>query len=313
METSQSPSVAHYGHVNSSNRSRMAIDALLNPPIDSSVDGYLVSRPSDGQHHHHHHHHHHQQAQAHLKRPHSPGSSTSSSNYYYSQYRDSSASYTDTSGSTQDAMFMAYQPRSTNSSPDPYSRDRYDSVSSSSSNAAERRRPPRPKYEEEEMYFIWYHRVDLCQEWKEVRESFNRQFPSRQRRGFQGIQCKFYRFIKEKRCPTLREQRRLRDGEFLREGSHGSDSGAPRYGVIEWMEDYYEGIEDYYYYYYYYSEPVMAVGHANTERPEPTDSSSSIVSIPVFQYFSTEYNKVPYLTGMSQLDRKPSSKVNTEY
>jgi hypothetical protein len=85
------------------------------------------------------------------------------------------------------------------------------------------------------MYFIWYHRVDLCQEWKEVRESFNRQFPSRQRRGFQGIQCKFYRFIKEKKCPTLREQRRMRDGEFLREGSGLVDSAAPRFGVVEWM------------------------------------------------------------------------------
>lgn len=89
------------------------------------------------------------------------------------------------------------------------------------------------------MYFIWYHRVDLCQEWKEVRESFNRQFPSRQRRGFQGIQCKFYRFIKEKKCPTLREQRRMRDGDFLREGSAGSmgeASGKPKFGVVEWSE-----------------------------------------------------------------------------
>ena len=103
------------------------------------------------------------------------------------------------------------------------------------------------------MFFIWYHRVDLGQEWKEVRESFNRQFPDRQRSGFQGIQCKFYRFIREKSCPTLREQRRLRDGEFLGEGGGGGtgtspapspsssassvvtqDSGAPRFGVVEW-------------------------------------------------------------------------------
>jgi hypothetical protein len=57
---------------------------------------------------------------------------------------------------------------------------------------------PGPRFEKEEMYFIWYHRVDLCQEWKEVRENFNRQFRNRQRHGFQGIQCKFYRSIKEK-------------------------------------------------------------------------------------------------------------------
>ncbi|KAJ5929265.1 hypothetical protein N7454_007113 [Penicillium verhagenii] len=133
-------------------------------------------------------------------------------------------------------------PGSTHSSPDPYHpRERYDSVSSSSSNnGTDRRRPPRPKYEEEEMYFIWYHRVDLCQEWKEVRESFNRQFPSRQRRGFQGIQCKFYRFIKEKRCPTLREQRRMRDGEFMRDGSAlGADPSGPRFGVIEYANVWY--------------------------------------------------------------------------
>ncbi|OJJ57861.1 hypothetical protein ASPSYDRAFT_152978 [Aspergillus sydowii CBS 593.65] len=162
-------------------------------------------------HHHHHHHHHH----------HSP----------YSQHTPSSQDH---------HSFMSYRPRSTDSSPEAYPRDRYDSVSSSSSTnngaSGDRRRPPRPKYEEEEMYFIWYHRVDLCQEWKEVRESFNRQFPSRQRRGFQGIQCKFYRFIKEKKCPTLREQRRMRDGEFLRQESSPSfNGGAPQFGVVEWM------------------------------------------------------------------------------
>jgi hypothetical protein len=93
------------------------------------------------------------------------------------------------------------------------------------------------------MYFIWYHRVDLCQEWKEVREAFNRQFPDRQRRGFQGIQCKFYRFIKEKKCPTLREQRRMRDGEFLREGASaalaGDHGAAPKFGVREYTNVWY--------------------------------------------------------------------------
>ncbi|KAJ5739980.1 hypothetical protein N7533_012764 [Penicillium manginii] len=145
------------------------------------------------------------------------------------------------SGST--SLSLSGRTGSAPSSPDPFHpRERYDSVSSSSSTngPADRRRPPRPKYEEEEMYFIWYHRVDLCQEWKEVRESFNHQFPSRQRRGFQGIQCKFYRFIKEKKCPTLREQRRMRDGEFLREGAAlGPEAGAPRFGVIEWANVWY--------------------------------------------------------------------------
>ncbi|KAL1965006.1 hypothetical protein VTN77DRAFT_6206 [Rasamsonia byssochlamydoides] len=120
----------------------------------------------------------------------------------------------------------------------PYRYERFDSVSSTSTNQTESRRPPRPKYEEEEMYFIWYHRVDLEKEWKEVQECFNRQFPARQRRGFQGIQCKFYRFIREKRCPTVREQRRIRDGEFMARGRSRSGS-LPRYGVVQWCGTWY--------------------------------------------------------------------------
>lgn len=107
-----------------------------------------------------------------------------------------------------------------------------------SSVSPERRRPPRPKYDEEEMYFIWYHRVDLGQEWKEVRESFNSQFPHRQRKGYQGIQCKYYRLIKEKNCPTLREQHRKRSRS---ETSHTALKASPKelddspmYGVLEW-------------------------------------------------------------------------------
>ncbi|KAJ5214857.1 hypothetical protein N7468_010536 [Penicillium chermesinum] len=223
-------------------QSRMKIDSLLNPPSEETdYDHY--SKPS-----YH---------------------STYSSPDKYWQYRYNPEDYHDVSPAASTAtthvssasssnsapinpnqqhhMFLSYRPSgpgsgSARSSPDPYHpRERYDSVSSSSStNGTERRRPPRPKYEEEEMYFIWYHRVDLCQEWKEVRESFNRQFPSRQRRGFQGIQCKFYRFIKEKRCPTLREQRRMRDGEFLREGTSLTDAnGAPRFGVVEWANVWY--------------------------------------------------------------------------
>ncbi|CAI7623541.1 unnamed protein product [Penicillium palitans] len=80
-------------------------------------------------------------------------------------------------------------------------------------------------------------------EWKEVREAFNRQFPDRQRRGFQGIQCKFYRFIKEKKCPTMREQRCMRDGEFLREGASaalaGDHGAAPKFGVREYTNAWY--------------------------------------------------------------------------
>ncbi|KAJ5102744.1 hypothetical protein N7532_003273 [Penicillium argentinense] len=222
-------------------QSRMKIDSLLNP--DSGADSHAYSHASMS--------HGYQHSPGY---PPSPGNHQYFNGYRYN-YHDTSPSSTATTHSSASGpapgshMFLSYRPSFTStqgesvpSSPDPYHpRERYDSVSSTSSNnGADRRRPPRPKYEEEEMYFIWYHRVDLCQEWKEVRESFNRQFPSRQRRGFQGIQCKFYRFIKEKKCPTLREQRRMRDGEFLREGAAlGPDSGAPRFGVIEWANVWY--------------------------------------------------------------------------
>ncbi|KAL3497028.1 hypothetical protein BJX62DRAFT_1599 [Aspergillus germanicus] len=257
-----------------SHPSRMAIDSLLNPPAEadkpttqklhhyaathapltpqysplyppSPHQQYFYNFPEDTHRHHqnhqqvHHHHHHHYHPYGQGSQHNTPSHQDHYQHSHHSQYHSS---------------FMPYRrPRSTDSSPEAYARDRerYSSVSSTSSTNAgahsssnstsgDRRRPPRPKYEEEEMYFIWYHRVDLCQEWKEVRESFNHQFPNRQRRGFQGIQCKFYRFIKEKKCPTLREQRRMRDGEFLRQETTTSSradygSNAPQFGVVEWM------------------------------------------------------------------------------
>ncbi|KAJ5823037.1 hypothetical protein N7447_005377 [Penicillium robsamsonii] len=248
----------------SERQSKMKIDALLNPGDGDSYDSPRTQHATIPSHRHSYH-------QPSPSFPPSP-------NYWYNRnYHDTSpgALSNTTTATTQSSstnashhsvnppqshqMFFTYRPSatanrasgSTNqsslsapSSPDPYqSRERFSSVSSSSSTNGDRRRPPRPKYEEEEMYFIWYHRVDLCQEWKEVREAFNRQFPDRQRRGFQGIQCKFYRFIKEKKCPTLREQRRMRDGEFLREGATaalaGDHGSAPKFGVREYTNVWY--------------------------------------------------------------------------
>jgi hypothetical protein len=54
------------------------------------------------------------------------------------------------------------------------------------------------KYNDEEMRFIWYHHVDLSQDWEMVLERFNRQFPCRQRIGAQGMKYTFYRFAKGK-------------------------------------------------------------------------------------------------------------------
>jgi hypothetical protein len=122
-----------------------------------------------------------------------------------------------------------------------YRYERFDSVSSTSSNTiSERRRAPRPKYTDEEMYFIWYHRVDLDEDWKDCTDAFNSQFPGqgRSERNTQGIQCKFYRFIHAKKCPTVREQRRLKDGEFMTRG-RPSRERMPKFGVVEWCRVWY--------------------------------------------------------------------------
>lgn len=64
------------------------------------------------------------------------------------------------------------------------------------------RRPSRKVYNEEEVCFIWYYRVILRHKWPDVLESFNRQFTSRPRRGYQGLQCKLQRFIQQKKSPA---------------------------------------------------------------------------------------------------------------
>jgi hypothetical protein len=141
-----------------------------------------------------------------------------------------------------------------------YRYERFDSTSSGSISTTKRRRPPRPKYQEEEMFFIWYHRVDLEEEWKEVQDRFNQQFPTRQRRGFQGLQCKFYRFIKEKRCPAVREQRRLHDGEFTTRSSPKSEY-LPKYGVVQWCGVWY---------------PWMRQEHAPNSRAKDDDELAEL-------------------------------------
>lgn len=123
-----------------------------------------------------------------------------------------------------------------------YRYERFDSVSSTSSTTvSERRRAPRPKYTDEEMYFIWYHRVDLDEDWRDCTDAFNKQFPGqgRSERNTQGIQCKFYRFINAKKCPTVREQRRLKDGEFMAHGRSTRERLLPKFGVVEWCHVWY--------------------------------------------------------------------------
>ena len=70
------------------------------------------------------------------------------------------------------------------------------------------RREFRPTYAKEEEYFIWYHRVDLGLDWSDVRQAYNAQFPHRQRKGFQGIQCKYYRCCEIYGVPRVRDRNR---------------------------------------------------------------------------------------------------------
>lgn len=88
-------------------------------------------------------------------------------------------------------------------------------------------------YEEEEVCFIWYQRVDLDKSWVEVRRAFNEQFPTRQRSGFQGIQCRYYRYIYDTwGVPKIRQQRRLGRNSVEDEGKDASK----KYGLKVWTK-----------------------------------------------------------------------------
>ncbi|GLI74852.1 hypothetical protein PoHVEF18_003100 [Penicillium ochrochloron] len=93
----------------------------------------------------------------------------------------------------QDGPRQSHHPTSMGSSPTPYH-----FIQCSGNNGTDPRHVPGYRYNEEENHFIWYHHVDLSQDWEMVLESFNRQFPCRQRTGIQGIKYTFYRFTKGK-------------------------------------------------------------------------------------------------------------------
>lgn len=52
-----------------------------------------------------------------------------------------------------------------------------------------RRRLSRKVYNKEETHFIWFHRVILRDKWPDVLEKFSRQFPSRPRRSYGGLEA----------------------------------------------------------------------------------------------------------------------------
>ncbi|KAL8999074.1 MAG: hypothetical protein Q9169_001962 [Polycauliona sp. 2 TL-2023] len=93
--------------------------------------------------------------------------------------------------------------------------DRASVVSAQSRTSIGHRSPPRghgrrefrPTYTEEEVHFIWYHRVDLGWEWKEVLNAFHSQFPGKLR-GASGIQCKYYRHLENNGIPQVRQRDR---------------------------------------------------------------------------------------------------------
>lgn len=85
-------------------------------------------------------------------------------------------------------------------------------------------RQSRPKYPKEEELFIWYMRIDLRLSWDKIETLFNAQFPASRERG--GLQCKFYRVLKEWGVDKVRDQNlHSRDPE--------KDPQTGTYGVIK--------------------------------------------------------------------------------
>lgn len=74
--------------------------------------------------------------------------------------------------------------------------------------ASSPRRANRPKYSAEEEAFIWFHRVDLDQEWDTVVFAFNNHFRHSHHRDKSGLECKLYRVLSRYGIPQIREWRR---------------------------------------------------------------------------------------------------------
>jgi hypothetical protein len=83
-------------------------------------------------------------------------------------------------------------------------------------------RAPRPKYSLEEDHFIWYQRIDLEKDWKEVSQAFNEYFQDRHRDGESGLQCRFYRILDSAGIPNIRSLKSSNDKERI-----------ARFGLVE--------------------------------------------------------------------------------
>ncbi len=76
-------------------------------------------------------------------------------------------------------------------------------------------RGPRPKYSAEEDHFIWYQRIDLEKDWKEVSHAFNEHFRDRHRDGESGLQCRFYRILDAAGIPNIRSLKNSNEKERI--------------------------------------------------------------------------------------------------
>jgi hypothetical protein len=100
------------------------------------------------------------------------------------------------------------------------------STHSSDGKDSSSRRASRPKYSEEEEAFIWFHRVDLRQEWDAVVHAFNQHFQHSHLRDKSGLECKLYRVLGANGVPQIREWRKR--------GSRMVEEVITYYGIIEW-------------------------------------------------------------------------------
>lgn len=77
-----------------------------------------------------------------------------------------------------------------------------------------------------------------------MRRAFNAQFPTRQRSGFQGIQCRYYRYLYDTwKVPKIRVQKRL--GRSAGAGAGGArGENAKTYGLRQWTKREYPWMEE---------------------------------------------------------------------
>jgi hypothetical protein len=137
------------------------------------------------------------------------------------------ASYTNNNLPVQSRSHPSHQRMLAQSDPAlTHPRASWSSTQSSERTTSSPRRANRPKYSEEEEAFIWFHRLDLGQEWDTVVHAFNRQFRHSHLRDKSGLECKLYRVLSMHGVPQIREWRKR--------GSRMVEEVVTYYGIIEW-------------------------------------------------------------------------------